>query len=170
MEDDAKVTQVHHALIERFRHSVPVACDIWLLGHFASVQSEPYRPLSPWHEVHQFTGAHAYLIHRDAAKALLENCFPIETHIEFYLCNQARQKGLTILRHKELRIPQVMEETRILDSDQSSKDASCPLCLVDTVPHKNWLIVHRVMTYQWLSALGAVLFVSYGLVRSRVLS
>jgi hypothetical protein len=110
---------------------------MWLLGtHAWGIHSVPLtKDRKSWWKVSSFTGAHAYILNRRGAEILLEECFPIETHIEYYITSCANLKGLKLIRHADLRIQYSMELSQSDDSDTFDSFKSCPVCMIpDTFP------------------------------------
>lgn len=145
-EDDAMITDKDMEKIEYLTRSLPNSWDIWLLGtHNWAFDGKPINNPKEWWKVNDFTGAHAYVINRRGAQVLLEEAFPIETHIEYYICATAELKGLTILRHDNLRVGYIDEKTNQGDSDTwDPDDMTCPLCIIpDTFPKKGLWISQR---------------------------
>ena len=132
-EDDTVVTDEYLKQIDELIPTLP-EWDMWLLGtHAWQFKGEPLS--KKWWKVKQFTGAHAYVISRRGAELLLQECFPIETHIEYYICACANLKGLKLIRNSELRMKYSMELTKSDDSDTFDSYKSCPVCIVpDTFP------------------------------------
>jgi len=134
-EDDTLVTKEYMKKIDELIPTLP-EWDMWLLGtHAWQFKGEPLSKNSKWWSVKQFTGAHAYIISRQGAELLLKECFPIETHIEYYITACANLKGLKLIRSSELRIKYSMELSTSNDSDTFDSYKSCPVCIVpDTFP------------------------------------
>jgi len=136
-EDDTLVTEEDMEKIDSLIPNMP-KWDIWLLGtHAWAFSGVPLtKRTKGWWKVKQFTGAHAYIISRRGAEILLKECFPIETHIEYYICACAQLKGLKILRHSDLRMKYSMELSQEDDSDTFDSFKSCPVCMIpDTFPN-----------------------------------
>lgn len=153
-EDDTVFTEEILAEAKNLSAQMPTQWDIWLLGHHRwAMESDPLTQngLTGWRRVKGFTGAHAYIINRRAATLLLEECFPIETHIEYYITGTAALKNLTILRHSGLRVPYEIEFTEGDDSDTFDSMKSCPLCRIPD----NFLETHTVRTNQQLARAAA---------------
>ena len=134
-EDDTLVTDEYLKQIDELAQTLPI-WDMWLLGtHAWQFKGIPLSKNSKWSKVKQFTGAHAYVISRRGAELLLKECFPIETHIEYYISACANLKGLRLIRNEELRMKYSMELTTSNDSDTFDSYKSCPVCIVpDTFP------------------------------------
>ena len=135
-EDDTLVTDAYMEKIDSLVKSLPAKWDMWLLGtHAWMFKGNPLtKDLKGWWKVNVFTGAHAYILSRRGAEILLQECFPIETHIEYYISSCVRLKGLSVIRHADLRMIYSMELTQAEDSDTFDTN-SCPLCIIpDTFP------------------------------------
>ena len=59
---------------------------------------------------------------------LVEEAFPIETHIEHYMSNVAFIRGITIIRDLRLHLPQM---NRVLTVSDVRKPEGCPACSID---------------------------------------
>lgn len=163
-EDDAMIQPEMLAKINQIIPSLPEGWDIWLLGlHQGTPQLVDGLPASsPWQLISQFTGAHAYMLTRRAARILCENPFPIETHIEYYITSCAALKGLRIFQHKDIRVPFLMEQTKIQDSDTFEGETSCPTCYIpDNFPKVGYYRTYAEY-YRGLVGLAALAFVTFG--------
>jgi len=136
-EDDTLVTDAYMEKIDSLIPQLPKKWDMWLLGtHAWAFKGVPLtKELKTWWKVSSFTGAHAYVLSRRGAEILLQECFPIETHIEYYISSCAQLKGLSVIRHNDLRMKYSMELTQSEDSDTFDIN-SCPLCIIpDSFPN-----------------------------------
>jgi GR25 family glycosyltransferase involved in LPS biosynthesis len=166
LEDDVYIRNSDLEKAVRLIKNIPKSFDIWILGyHGYSCVAKPYMKDSPWGIVDQFTGAHCYILNRKAAEGLLRECFPIETHIEFYMSGASRSQGLLFLMNKTLRVPQGAEIRGEEDSDTASLLLTCPLCNVPDDPYDSNVIVSIGSLFQSFSAIAALVFIGYGLVR-----
>lgn len=132
-EDDTIVDERSLAYIDQLIPLLPTDWHMWLLGnHSGSFRGTPLVPgqSKGWWSVEGFTGAHAYILSRKGAEILLEDPFPIETHIEFYITACAQLKGLVLLKHWALRMGYFMEQTELLDSDTFEGRKTCPVCYI----------------------------------------
>jgi hypothetical protein len=101
MEDDAVL--VESELDEINAMTPPAGWGIWLLGcYLPNVIEEPLR--GSWSRVYNFTAAHAYILTRAAALKLLQQPFPIESHIEYYMTGTALLKDIDIVRNNKVNI------------------------------------------------------------------
>ena len=132
-EDDTIVDQTSLDYIDSLVEKLPAEWHMWLLGtHRGSFKGKPLVPgaTKGWWSVDEFTGAHAYILSRKGAEILLEDPFPIETHIEFYITACAQMKGLILIKHWALRMGYFMEVTEEQDSDTFDGRKSCPVCYI----------------------------------------
>jgi hypothetical protein len=131
-EDDTVVREEDLTRVDTLIRDLPQGWDLWLLGtHKWMYQGVPLTDdPKGWSKTLQFTGAHAYVISRRGAQILLDEPFPIETHIEFYITACVKLKGLKIVRHPSLRIGYNAEYTKENDSDTFESRFSCPVCYV----------------------------------------
>lgn len=131
LEDDAILTENQIAEVNRIMPSLPSGWGVWILGCYKpNLISEPL-PTKPWHRVYNFTAAHAYLLTRAAAIKLLEEPFPIEAHIEYYITGCSILKDFKIVKHPEINIEFFRKERgpRTTDSNTSQhKRTGCPSC------------------------------------------
>jgi hypothetical protein len=131
-EDDTLVRDQDLALIDNLIPSLPDEWDMWVLGtHKWMLQGVPLSSdKTSWWKINQFTGAHAYVLSRRGAELLLQEPYPIETHVEFYICACSLLKGLRIIKHPLLRMTYSMESSTVNDSDTFESRLSCPVCYV----------------------------------------
>jgi hypothetical protein len=132
-EDDTIVDQKALNYIDKLIPRLPSEWHMWLLGnHGGSFNGKPLIPgdKKSWWQVTGFTGAHAYILSRKGAEILLEDPFPIETHIEYYITACSQLKGLILIKHWALRMSYFMEKTEILDSDTFEGRKTCPVCYI----------------------------------------
>lgn len=169
-EDDTLVTQEYLKTIDTLVTRLPEDWDMWLLGtHRWSFKGKPLDSgnRKSWWSVKDFTGAHAYVLSRKGAQILLEDPFPIETHIEYYICGCSEFKGLKIIKHWALRMRYAAELTQEDDSDTFDTMKSCPLCyLPDNYPDHGFYISYDKLT-RILIGVTALGFVGYGYYRSK---
>jgi len=162
IEDDCMLRKEDFDSARVLSKRIPANFDIWILGCYQTRGGgTPISPGSPWLNVTNFTGAHCYIIKRNAAEVLLKEVFPIENHIEFYMINCAKTNKLVVLKNKNLRVPQLVEETRQNDSD-TVVISTCPLCNVPTNPSNTWVLVPMSTLFHAAVAAAAVGFVGYG--------
>lgn len=168
-EDDTLVTEEYMKKIDALIPTLP-AWDMWLLGtHAWAFNGVPLtKDPKSWWKVSAFTGAHAYVLSRRGAEILLKNPFPIETHIEYYICACSQLNGLKIVRHPELRMKYSMELSLSDDSDTFDSFKSCPVCMIpDTFPYTGIYLSPLVLERAAISifALGIV---GYGLYKLKI--
>jgi GR25 family glycosyltransferase involved in LPS biosynthesis len=162
IEDDCMLRDEDFKKAVVLSKRIPSDFDIWILGyHQIKGGGTPIMPGSPWQNVNHFTGAHCYIIKRNAAEILLKEVFPIETHIEFYMVSCSKTNKLKILKNEHLRVPQLVEETLNNDSDTVG-DSTCPLCKIPSNPTSTWVLVPISSLFQAAVAAAAVGFVTYG--------
>ena len=131
-EDDTLILEKDLFLIDKLIPKLPKEWDMWLLGtHKWMFDGSPMTvDKKGWWKAKAFTGAHAYVLSRRGAMLLLEEPFPIETHIEFYICAVSQIKGLNMIRHPLLRMSFAMEFSKENDSDTFDDRLSCPVCYI----------------------------------------
>jgi len=134
-EDDTCVTEDELKKINTLIPTLPAHWDLWLLGRHNWSYKEMPMQSTGWNIVTEFTGAHAYVLNRRGAEILVADPFPIETHIEYYICGCAELKGLRIIKHPSLRIGYMAENTLSFDSDTYVRN-TCPTCYVPD--HYHW--------------------------------
>ena len=172
-EDDTIMDERSLAYIDQLIPLLPNDWHMWLLGHHAgSFRGTPLIPgqSKGWWSVTGFTGAHAYVLSRKGAEILLEDPFPIETHIEFYITACAELKGLQVIKHWALRMGYFLEQTEVLDSDTFEGRKTCPVCYIpDNFPEVGFYMsydqYYRAMV--GLLALGIVGWGAYLGMRAR---
>jgi GR25 family glycosyltransferase involved in LPS biosynthesis len=135
MEDDAIWLPEYIDTINQLVPTLPENFGIWLLGYYPkTLVIEHLKSEKPWNKVHSFTAAHSYLLTREAAKKLLEEPYPIETHIEYYMTTTATIKGFQILHHPDVLVDfyRTYIGPRTNDSNTSQhKKNGCPTCDVE---------------------------------------
>ena len=127
-EDDAELPPTFSFRVRDCLAQSPPPWDIWILGWNHGSHDYKHSHNDTFKEVIKFVGAHCYLITRKAAKILVENALPIETHIEHYMCNTAFLNNLKIIRHPLLHIAQIDRKRNVSDV---RKPEGCPVCIVD---------------------------------------
>jgi len=132
LEDDAILTEDQIKNINELSHTLPKDWGIWILGFYRPNLIIAPMPQKPWNKVYGFTAAHAYLLRREAAVKLLEESFPIQTHIEYYMTGSSILKGFNIVQHPDVHIEFFRKLTpRTRDSNTSQhKKNGCPTCKV----------------------------------------
>ena len=167
-EDDTIVNDIYMEKIDSLIPELPSEWDMWLLGtHAWAFKGVPLtKNVNGWWKVKQFTGAHAYVLSRRGAELLLKEPFPIETHIEYYICACAQLNGLKIIRHSELRMKYSMELTQSDDSDTFDSFKSCPVCMIpDSFPSTGIYMSSQTLERVAISitALGVILYGLYNI-------
>jgi hypothetical protein len=164
-EDDTIVDDTALAYIDILIQKLPPAWDMWLLGHHRwSFKGEPLDKENPkgWWSVSDFTGAHGYVLSRRGAELLLQEPYPIETHIEYYICACSEMRGLRIIKHWALRMGYFQELTLEDDSDTFDSRKSCPVCYIpDDFPSVGFYMSYNQLA-RMMVGLGALSFVGYG--------
>lgn len=134
MEDDAIWTPQLIEIANSLYNTLPTDCGMWIIGHHPSnTVFESLHDEHGWNRIHNFTGAHSYMLTREAAKLLLEEPFPIETHIEFYMTATAALKGFTIIQHPHINIRCGMNHRGFIISNSNTLHRNkygCPACNV----------------------------------------
>jgi GR25 family glycosyltransferase involved in LPS biosynthesis len=155
-EDDTIVNDEYLKKIDSLVPLLPNSWDMWLLGRHAWAYSGiPLSKKSKWSKVKKFTGAHAYILSRKGAELLLQEAFPIETHIEYYICSCVQLKGLKLIQHDDLRMKYSMELTQSSDSDTFDSYKSCPVCIIpDTFPSTGMYLSPHTLERATISVLA----------------
>jgi len=108
----------------------PPGWGIWILGcYLPNLIEQPLQ--GDWTRVYNFTAAHAYIITRQAALKLLEQPFPIETHIEYYMTGTSILYDIPIVRNKRIHMEffRNPEGPRTPESNTSQhRKNGCPTC------------------------------------------
>jgi GR25 family glycosyltransferase involved in LPS biosynthesis len=132
MEDDAVWFPEYIEKINEILPTIPDTCGMWIIGYYPkTLVIEHLSSEKPWNKVHSFTAAHSYIITRETAKKFLEEPFPIETHIEYYMTSVSVIKGVQILQHPDVLVDfyRTYIGPRTNDSNTSQhKKAGCPTC------------------------------------------
>jgi hypothetical protein len=170
LEDDIFLRKEDFDLADILKDRIPREFDIWILGyHPYSATADRYMKGSPWGKVKRFTGAHCYILSRKGAEGLLKECFPIETHIEFYMTTAAKEQGLLMLVHDILRVPQRAEFTEDNDSD-TALQRTCPLCNIPDDPNASHIILPKASFFQAGISVAVLSIMGYGIYRVKSLS
>lgn len=133
MEDDAGWKSELLDTINKAYDQLPHQWGVWLLG-YNHIHFQPFgESQHSWNTVMSFTGAHCYLLRREAAKKLLEEPFPIETHIEFYMTGVSALKNMLIVQHSDIQIlPGHSENGEVIDDSDTRHPSrkECPVCSI----------------------------------------
>ena len=128
MEDDADLPTTFSVQVKDCLASLPSSWDILLLGWNYMPRDRHLHQNTSYREVLQFVGAHCYIVSRKAARALVNEALPIETHVEYYMTNTSFIHHLKILRSIHLQIKQM---DRVKNRSDVRKPDGCPVCIVD---------------------------------------
>lgn len=133
MEDDAIWTEEAIEKANELYSKVPEGWGMWILGHYPKtlVIEHLKGKDAGWDKVYNFTAAHSYMITRATAKKLLEDPFPIDTHVEYYITSCSILKNFTIVHNPQLYIDfyRTYIGPRTNDSNTSQhKKQGCPTC------------------------------------------
>ena len=133
-EDDAMLTESALEKVNELIPTLPSKWGVWILGSI--LDNRVYAPLEkkPWNHIYHFTASHAYIITRAAAKAFLNEAFPIETHIDHFMCTASIIRDFPIISHPDVFIEyyrNVITKNTTYDSNTSQfKKNGCPSCNV----------------------------------------
>jgi GR25 family glycosyltransferase involved in LPS biosynthesis len=132
LEDDSVWTPENIEQINEEYKRIPDNWGMWILGYFHRTLIME-RMKDGWDKVYNFSGAHAYMITRDVAKKLLEDVYPIDTHIEFYMTGSSIIKNFLILENPKVHIDyfRTFVGPRVSTSDSNTsqhKKHGCPTC------------------------------------------
>jgi GR25 family glycosyltransferase involved in LPS biosynthesis len=137
MEDDAIITETSLNGINELIPKLPANWGIWLLGCYKANVVYESMAEKPWNRIYNFTASHAYLMTRAAAKILLADALPIESHIDHYMSNISILKNNLIVQHPDVHIEFFKKDrveksmTTTVDSNTSQhKKNGCPVCKV----------------------------------------
>jgi hypothetical protein len=133
MEDDAMWSVENVQKATELYKKLPPTYGMWIMGYRPYDLVIEHMPPSdkPWNRVFNFTAAHSYLITRQTAKILMEEPFPVETHIEYYITGCSILKNFLILQHPDMYITwyQTIVGKKKNDSNTSQhKKKGCPTC------------------------------------------
>ena len=137
MEDDAIITEQALITVNDLIPKLPANWGVWLLGYYKPNLVYEAMPQTPWNRVYNFTACHAYLLTRPAARILLADANPVESHIDHYMGNISILKNNLIVQHPAVHIEFFKKErvkksaTTTIDSNTSQhKKNGCPTCNV----------------------------------------
>ena len=134
MEDDAVWTPEVIEQINKEYKNIPDKWGLWVLGYFSkTLIIEHIKDSKGWDKVYNFSGAHSYMITRETAIKLLEDVYPIDTHIEFYMTGSSIIKDFLIVENKNVRVDyfRTFVGPRVSTSDSNTsqhKENGCPSC------------------------------------------
>ena len=106
LEDDAQIKSGLADLVINASRDVP-AFDVWLLSY--KLYDKTLLPLpsgqghKTWKSPVNFWGTSAYIVSRAGAKRLMEDFFPIECHLDKYMCLKQLLGKLRIIVHAEFK-------------------------------------------------------------------
>jgi GR25 family glycosyltransferase involved in LPS biosynthesis len=163
-EDDTIIDESVITRINKLIKDLPPKWDMWLLGHHRwQFEAKPlsYNPRG-WLEVKNFTGAHAYILTRHGAELLLQQPFPIETHIEYYITGCSRLNSLQLISHPSLRMTYFAEQNELDDSDTFDTMKSCPVCVVPDTIGKDGVYIPYNKLARILVGVSALFAISVG--------
>ena len=135
LEDDVILTEAQMKQVNELLPTLPHDWGMWILGFYRPNLITQKLTMKPWHRVYNFTAAHAYLLTRAAALKLLEEPFPVETHIEYYMTGSSILKKFNILYHPDVHI-EFFKKKKVFKSATTTTDSntsqhkrnSCPSC------------------------------------------
>jgi len=132
LEDDSVWTPENIEMINEEYKRIPDNWGMWILGYFHKTLIME-RMKDGWDKVYNFSGAHAYMITREVAKKLLDDVYPIDTHIEFYMTGSSIIKNFLILENPKVHIDyfRTFVGPRVSTSDSNTsqhKKNGCPTC------------------------------------------
>lgn len=132
LEDDVVLNDIQLNSIPDMINSAPEGWGVWILGcYLPNLILQPYQG-TKWSRVYNFTAAHAYIITREAAKIFLEEAFPIEMHIEYYMTTASIIREIPIVHNETVHLEffrQVDGGPRTPESNTSQhKKSGCPTC------------------------------------------
>jgi GR25 family glycosyltransferase involved in LPS biosynthesis len=134
LEDDAVLTPENIENIGEEYKRLPDNWGMWILGYFhKTLIIERMKNPEGWDKVYSFSGAHSYMITRDVAKKLLEDVYPVETHIEFYMTGSSIIKNFLIVENPKVHVDYfrtfISPHGSTNDSNTSQhKKNGCPTC------------------------------------------
>lgn len=132
-EDDVILTDNQLKDIQRMYSEAPHGWGVWLLGCY--LPNLIIKPLKggKWNQVYNFTAAHAYMLTRAAALTLLEQPYPVETHVEYYMTGVSILTNMLIVNTPDIQLEffHRNHDPRTVDSNTSQhKKTGCPVCKV----------------------------------------
>jgi GR25 family glycosyltransferase involved in LPS biosynthesis len=119
LEDDAQVRSGLAELVIDASHDIP-DFDVWLLSY--KLYDKTLLPVGKaWKSPVNFWGTSAYILSRAGAKRLMEDFFPIECHLDKYMCLKQLLGKLRIIVHETFK-------TYTLPSGTDIQLNKCSLC------------------------------------------
>jgi len=115
--------------------------DIWSIGTYECYERMGKRPAdkevieNKWLKCAQFVGLNAYFISRTGAEKLLQDVFPIQQHIDWYITYYAQTKPFKIIHNKLVNFKQRGTGSDILIKDR------CVICDIPTDVEKSHYIL-----------------------------
>jgi GR25 family glycosyltransferase involved in LPS biosynthesis len=102
LEDDAQVKSGLAELVKEASVSAP-EFDVWLLSYKLYDKTLLPSGHKAWKSPVNFWGTSAYIVSRAGAKRLMEDFFPIECHLDRYMCLKQLLGKLRIIVHAEFK-------------------------------------------------------------------
>ena len=105
LEDDAQVRVGLAESVMEASSSSSSSFDVWLLSYklYDKTLLSCGSDAKEWKSPVNFWGTSAYIVSRDGAKRLMEDFFPIECHLDKYMCLKSLLGKLRIVIHNTLK-------------------------------------------------------------------
>lgn len=163
LEDDAEIPETFPEMLlkamEDLNQEDIKRPDIWLLAKpFGPTLTKALELGSPTYSKNWSYDVMApltgYILTREGAKALCENAFPIDGHVDHFM-RRCSQMGMVVLAaHKNIQLKQVRLNKK--DSDIQQKP-SCEVCnLPDAPSNKGYLIISNQGVASAIVAVGCI--------------
>jgi hypothetical protein len=123
-------------MVKDVAKDLPSEWGVWTLGWWGKTYNPKLTkdiPGTSFKKVIHFIGAHCYIVTRKAAKILLDEAFPIETHIEHYISNVALLHNFPVIREPALHLTQFANKSSVRKPDGCS---TCNVNREEWIPNR----------------------------------
>ena len=140
LEDDASIPKGFSESIAKFSESLSElnTFDVWSLSY--RLYDKRVHSLTPsWNSPVYFWGTSSYILSRNGATQLMKDFFPIESHLDKYMCLKNSIGSLKLIVHSSFK-------TNTLHYGSDIQLYTCNLCdLPDSF--EGGMLIHRYMVY-----------------------
>ena len=117
-------------------------------------QDQPENHRGPWIFNTCPGGLNGYMLSKEGAKKLLQNAFPIDMHVDLYICLNVDLKKVTCVAHKDLILSVLVES----EKSDIQLPMGCTICDVPTNFHQKGMIMLNIpMTIIGLAAVAGLI-------------
>ena len=120
LEDDVELPATFAMMVKDAAIQLPSEWGVWTIGWWGKSYNHKLTkdlPGTSFKKVIHFIGAHCYIVTRKAAKILLDEALPIETHIEHYISNVALLHKFSVVRQPQFHLTQFSNKSSVRKSE-----------------------------------------------------